>query len=571
MAKKQFPGLGEIPYDIPGIRSWLSRVKEIIERREGVRGTNAEQAVTWGDLADGGLTNKTPSGVIVISGSSIKDNVVASATEASKTTVQNAFNLSDPSYDYSQTSFYKEIISAADAISTLSKKSLVTQQQLASDIAKVSQRQEADVSVLEAKIQTTEESLAYQITNVSAALDDSNASIQNIQVAQVTDNQAFAQQITEVNATLSNYPINTADIDSTVYANLSALTSTVTNPDWGKYYQVDNPSSTDNDLYRYDGAWVLAGTGTSAAATATVTQVLQASVDRLNGIAADYSVKVNANGYIAGFGVSATKDPNGTTNSSFIILADKFAVVKPSDSIPDPNNPPSNRVPFAIDSTGVYIKTDVRIYGSIFGGSATGYMSGTGLFAGVSSGTYKFHVGDPSGKNFHWDGSALTVDGEIIATSNIYNNAVTVGQTLTYGTTDLTPQPSGAYNSSEYSLSGSMSLESTSVAVPRIIFFTFSFSHYDTTPGYYYVTIKRNGTILKSFVFDAPTYLTSPGSGIAASSDTTHTVALLTSAITSGTITATITLYNAESTKVWNAATVPQVLSGLLTAFTGKK
>lgn len=54
-----------------------------------------------------------------------------------------------------------------------------------------------------------------------------------------------------------------------------------------------------------------------------------------------------------------------------------------------------------VDSTG-----DIRI-------GTTGYLTGTGVWLGYSSG-YKFHVGDPSGSHIKWDGSTLTIKGSLV-------------------------------------------------------------------------------------------------------------------------------------------------------------
>lgn len=63
------------------------------------------------------------------------------------------------------------------------------------------------------------------------------------------------------------------------------------------------------------------------------------------------------------------------------------------------------------DGTAEFAQATIR--GSIFGGSATAYATGTGLFSGLDSAVYKFRVGNPSGNQFTWDGSALTVTGTI--------------------------------------------------------------------------------------------------------------------------------------------------------------
>jgi len=52
-------------------------------------------------------------------------------------------------------------------------------------------------------------------------------------------------------------------------------------------------------------------------------------------------------------------------------------------------------------------------------GSATDYMTGTGIWMGNDSGTYKLHIGNPNDKYLKWDGTDLTITGHFIGTSEI--------------------------------------------------------------------------------------------------------------------------------------------------------
>lgn len=70
-----------------------------------------------------------------------------------------------------------------------------------------------------------------------------------------------------------------------------------------------------------------------------------------------YSVKIDNNGHVSGFGLSSTL-VNGTPTSAFIIRADKFAIVDPASTANNLTNSPSaDTVPFAVDGGAVYIKT----------------------------------------------------------------------------------------------------------------------------------------------------------------------------------------------------------------------
>ena len=65
----------------------------------------------------------------------------------------------------------------------------------------------------------------------------------------------------------------------------------------------------------------------------TVEQKLTASANSITGLNGQYTVKVDNNGYVSGFGLASTA-VNGAPTSAFIILADAFYVVGPSGPAP---------------------------------------------------------------------------------------------------------------------------------------------------------------------------------------------------------------------------------------------
>lgn len=81
---------------------------------------------------------------------------------------------------------------------------------------------------------------------------------------------------------------------------------------------------------------------------------IKTDVQNLEG---QYSVKIDNNGHVAGFGLSNTA-VDGTPTSAFIVRADKFAVIDPADTSNNlTNSPSSDVVPFFIDSGDTYIKS----------------------------------------------------------------------------------------------------------------------------------------------------------------------------------------------------------------------
>ena len=70
------------------------------------------------------------------------------------------------------------------------------------------------------------------------------------------------------------------------------------------------------------------------------------------GLLAQYTVKIDNNGAVSGFGL-ASQEIDGSVESAFIIRADKFAVVQPtSTSTTLTGTPASASIPFTVDSDG---------------------------------------------------------------------------------------------------------------------------------------------------------------------------------------------------------------------------
>lgn len=75
-----------------------------------------------------------------------------------------------------------------------------------------------------------------------------------------------------------------------------------------------------------------------------------------NTLLGQYSVKIDNNGHVSGFGLSSTS-VNGAPTSAFIIRADKFAIVDPASTANNLTNTPSaDTVPFAVVGGATYIK-----------------------------------------------------------------------------------------------------------------------------------------------------------------------------------------------------------------------
>lgn len=124
-----------------------------------------------------------------------------------------------------------------------------------------------------------------------------------------------------------------------------------------------------------------------------------------------YSVKIDNNGHVAGFGLSNTTTTAGPT-SAFIVRADRFAVIDPASTADGlgTTSPTAANVPFFIDSGTTYIKS-----AAIKDASITNAKIGTLGADKITSGTIS---ADRIGTN-SINASKLILDNSTITSQNI--------------------------------------------------------------------------------------------------------------------------------------------------------
>ena len=174
---------------------------------------------------------------------------------------------------------------------------------LLKDIAQEAAERGAAVERIEKVLQSETSSLAILIEEVTASVAGAQAGIRTLEFATAQAGRAVSGQVTQVRARLDNF----------------------------------------------------GGRG------ATVEQSMLATADAVDGFKAEYFLKVQAGNKLAGFGLSAVEDPEGNSSSAFLVLADRFAIVTNSDVITDPDNPPPERIPFGVDSSGAFINGQLRV------------------------------------------------------------------------------------------------------------------------------------------------------------------------------------------------------------------
>lgn len=154
----------------------------------------------------------------------------------------------------------------------------------------------------------------------------------------------------------------------------------------------------------------------------TSIQTLQTTT---NGIQGKYTVKIDNNGHLSGFGLlSETND--GNTVSAFIIRADKFAIVDPASPANNLTNTPSaDTVPFFVEGGVVYMKT-AFIKDASISDAKIGSLSANKILAGNVNVAIGLNSASVFGATLY-SGGTVTVNGDGSFTANNPTFAVVGG------------------------------------------------------------------------------------------------------------------------------------------------
>lgn len=161
---------------------------------------------------------------------------------------------------------------------------------------------------------------------------------------------------------------------------------------------------------------------TGTANDVTLQQALETSADNVNGLRGQYSVKIDANGHVAGFGLASTTTAAGTNTSEFFVNADRFAIL--------PDQPSSTTAAWSA-STSYSIGDRATL-----GGNSDG--TGKKLYQAKTANSNQNPVVSGSLNSTHWyDLSTVPF-------------AYTNGETVTYGDGSTSVVPPGVYINNAY-------------------------------------------------------------------------------------------------------------------------
>ena len=214
---------------------------------------------------------------------------------------------------------------------------------------------------------TASQSASVTATTASnnAASSASSAGSAATSAANFASNASASQSAAGTSATSANTSATNA---YTSASNASTYSNTATSAATAASGHASAASSTVNGLTaRLNNT---GGTGV------TVEQAYSANVSDIGNLGGQYSVKIDSNGHVAGFGLSNTT-VNSTPSSAFIVRADNFAIVDPASTSNGlgTTSPSTASVPFTVTSAttlngvavpaGVYMKSAYIQNGSI--------------------------------------------------------------------------------------------------------------------------------------------------------------------------------------------------------------
>lgn len=330
------PSIPVVRTDNPALNQCLEAMRAHLEIRQGERGNPWERAATLRDLQYLGADPATLESLARLPGGK-RPPAMGFGSNDGAGPGGSAFvgmDVGAMAQAILDTNLFKNLSRRLDDASRFDYLPQVMQAALTRSIAQEAAARGADIRRIEDVVHNGAMSFAQRIEEVTASLQGVSAGVRQVAAAYADADRAVASQVTQVEARLDDF----------------------------------------------DGGG------------AAVEQVMSAVADRATGLEAQYTVKVQAGGAVAGFGLAATSPVGGTPSSAFIVQADKFAIVSPTYSGGLNPNPAAALVPFGVDTTTnphtIFLNGQVRINAQVRGikltASSYDYNTTTGNPASIT-------------------------------------------------------------------------------------------------------------------------------------------------------------------------------------------
>ena len=257
--------------------------------------------------------------------------------------------------------------------------------------------------------------LASDITTLQSSVGTNAAAIQTEQTARANADSALSTDITSLTTNVNN---NAAAIsaETTARSNAdSALATDITSLNTATSNNAAAISSETTARTNADSA-IANDVSTLQTTVSGNTTSISTQATSINGLSAQYTVKIDNNGAISGYGL-ASNAVDGTIVSEFIVNADRFAIMNPSTSLTNASGSHNANVPFIVQSSattingvsvpaGVYITDAFVRNGSIVNAKIANAAIDNAKISNLSAD--KLNAGKVSTSLLNIDGATLT-------------------------------------------------------------------------------------------------------------------------------------------------------------------
>jgi len=263
----------------------------------------------------------------------------------------------------------------------------------------------------------------------SAANGVSSAQFNSEVTTRANADSALSQSITALTSTVAG---NTAGISSeaTTRANAdSALSSSITTLSSTVNSNTSAISTEQTTRANADSA-LSSAISTVSSTVAGNTSSISTQATSINGLSGQYTVKIDLNGAVAGYGLASTTTASGNIVSEFIVNADRFAIMRGGSNI----TPAS--VPFIVQASattingvavpaGVYMTDAFIRNGSIINAKIADAAIDNAKIANLSAD--KINAGTISTSRLNIDGSTLSSLNGVLQVNELNANKITAG------------------------------------------------------------------------------------------------------------------------------------------------
>lgn len=353
----------------PVLAKWMDVVQERLEVREGERGNENERAITLRELNTRLRDLEKISEVITVTtGKDGKTSVTLSPAFTASVAVDGFAK------SILESRLFKDINKTLDDATRFDDMPHQVRDVLLRSLTDEAAKRGAAIQASEQTTQTGLQSLALSVKELTAGVRQANAGVRFTSAAFSDGYRAAAYVIRQLQSSLGNY------------------------------YQDGTPGR------------------------ALLEEQLSTVADYSTGLRAQYTLKVQAGGALAGFGLAAEESVGGKASSAFIIQVDKFAIVSPSYTGGMMKTPRQEDLVFGVDSQGIYLQNNVYIKGNMRVDGAGKKLS-DGLRGSLQVGASGYAWSDTTARQAIW--MALGNSG-----SATNSNHLVIGDMVTVSTSD---------------------------------------------------------------------------------------------------------------------------------------